>query len=345
MDGSGLDVVTGAFSYTGAGIARLLLRQGRCVRTLTSHPSRSGVDARVEVYPFRFDDPDALARSLEGVDCLYNTYWVRFARGDTTFEGAIERSGVLFRAAQLAGVQRVVHVSVTHPDVNSSFPYFRGKAVVEQMLADTCSSWAVVRPTIIFGPGDILINNVAWLLRRLPVFAIAGDGTYRVRPVHVDDVAALCARLGQVEQLRIVDAVGPDTFTFEELVLEIREAVGSRSLIVHVAPRSARFAASAIGLIVRDVLITDHELGGLMSEKAFSDAPETGTLRFADWVGESGSNWDVATRPRSAATSRDCTGRRPGWERLLRQIPRRRSPRSNGRHDRGRKPERDSTQR
>ena len=290
MDDGGLDVVTGAFSYTGAGIARLLLRQGRRVRTLTSHPSRSGADAKVEVHPFRFDDPDALSRSLAGANCLYNTYWVRFARGDTTFETAIERSGVLFRAARRAGVRRVVHVSVTHPDVNSSFPYFRGKAVVEEMLADICSSWAVVRPTIIFGPGDILMNNVAWLLRRLPVFAIAGDGTYRVRPVHVDDVAALCARLGRVAELHTVDAVGPDTFTFEDLVRKIRKAVGSRSPIVHVAPRTARFAAGAIGLVVRDVLITDHELGGLMSEKAFSDAPQTGTLRFTDWVEESGSD-------------------------------------------------------
>ena len=290
MDGSGFDVVTGAFSYTGAGISRLLLSQGRRVRTLTGHPSRSGTDARVEIHPFSFDDPDPLARSLEGADCLYNTYWVRFARGEISFEGAIERSGILFRAAQRAGVRRVVHVSVTHPDVDSSFPYFRGKALVEQMLSDTCSSWAVVRPTIIFGPGDILMNNVAWLLRRFPVFAIAGDGTYKVRPVHVDDVAALCVRLAQVERLSTVDAVGPDTFTFEDLVRQIREAVGSRSRVVHVDPRLARIAASAIGLIVRDVLITDHELGGLMSEKAFSDAPATGTLRFADWLGESGSD-------------------------------------------------------
>jgi len=284
MNCSGFDVVTGAFSYTGGGIARNLLRAGRRVRTLTSHPSRPGADPRVEVHPFRFDDPDALTRSLEGADCLYNTYWVRFARGDTSFERAIERSGLLFRAAQRAGVRRVVHVSVTHPDLDSRFPYFRGKAVVEQKLAETCPSWAVVRPTVIFGAGDILMNNIAWLLRRFPVFAIPGDGRYRVRPVHVEDVAELCMNISQGEEPMTVDAVGPDTFTFDELVRQIRGAVGSRSRIVHVDPRVARLAASAIGLVVGDVLITDHELGGLMAERAFSDAPTTGTLRFPDWV-------------------------------------------------------------
>ncbi len=288
MSDGGLDVVTGAFSYTGGGIARSLLRGGRRVRTLTGHPSRAGADPRVEVYPYRFDDPDALARSLEGADCLYNTYWVRFGRGDTSFEKAIDRSGLLFRAAQQAGVRRVVHVSVTNPDVDSEFPYFRGKAVVERMLAETCESWAVVRPTIVFGPGDILMNNVAWLLRRFPVFAIAGDGTYRIRPVHVDDVGDLCAQLGRSDELATVDAAGPDTMTFEDAVRQIRAAVGSHSPIVHVSPWVARLAASAIGLAVRDVVITDHELGGLMSEKAFSDGPTTGERRFADWVRAAG---------------------------------------------------------
>lgn len=288
MNGSGFDVVTGAFSYTGSGIARRLLQEGRRVRTLTGHPAGPGADPRIEAHPYGFEDPDALVRSLEGADCLYNTYWVRFTRGDTSFEGAIERSGQLFRAAERAGVRRVVHVSVTHPDAGSRFPYFRGKAIVEQMLAETCASWAVVRPTVIFGPGDILMNNIAWLLRRFPMFAIAGDGTYRVRPVHLDDVAELCVKLSQVDEPMTVDAVGPDTFTFEELVRQIRGAVGSRSRIVHVDPRVARIAAAAIGLVVRDVLVTDHEIGGLMTEKAFSDAPTTGELGFARWVREAG---------------------------------------------------------
>jgi NADH dehydrogenase len=288
MSDEGFDVVTGAFGYTGGAIARELLRTGRRVRTLTGHPARPGANRSVEVLPYAFDDPDALARSLEGADTLYNTYWIRFDRGDERFERAVDRSGRLFHAAERAGVRRVVHVSVTNPDAASPFPYFRGKALVEQALASTCDSWAVVRPTVVFGPGDILVNNIAWLLRRFPVFAVPGDGTYRVRPVHVEDVAELCVELASGVGSTTVDAVGPDTLTFDGLVERIRDGVGARCRIVHVHPRMAALAASAIGLVVRDVLVTDHELGGLMSEKAYSDAPTTGRVRFAEWLRDAG---------------------------------------------------------
>jgi uncharacterized protein YbjT (DUF2867 family) len=283
------DVVTGAFSYTGAAIARHLLGQGRRVRTLTGHPDRPvPFSGDVEVHPYAFGDPDALRRTLEGADTLYNTFWVRFDRGAVSFEGAIERSRILFEASRDAGVRRVVHVSVTNPDPESRFPYFRGKAQVEQILASVAASWAVVRPTIIFGPGDILMNNIAWCMRRFPVFAVPGDGTYRVRPVHADDVASLCFEVaGNAENLT-VDAVGPDSMTFEEMCLTLRDGVGSSTRFVHVPPKAARAAAAAIGAMVGDVLVTDHELGGLMAEQAWTDGPTTGNRRFSDWVGEEG---------------------------------------------------------
>ena len=286
---TGFDVVTGAFSYTGNAIARRLLQDGRRVRTLTAHPDRpSPIAGRVEVAPYAFDDLDALIRSLEGASTIYNTYWVRFDRGDVSFDRAIENSKTLFHAAREAGVGRAVHLSVTKPSKDSPFPYFRGKALVEQALAESGLSHVVVRPSIVFGRGDILMNNIAWLLRRLPVFAIPGDGRYRVRPVYVGDVAKICVEAAQVSEDLTIDAVGPETMTFQEMVLNIRAAVGSRSRIVHVPVSVARVVAGGIGLIVRDVLITDHELGGLMSELATTDGSATGRIRFSDWIADAG---------------------------------------------------------
>jgi NADH dehydrogenase len=132
------------------------------------------------------------------------------------------------------------------------------------------------------------MNNVAWLLRRFPVFAIAGDGRYRVRPVHVDDVANLCVEAAGRGDTFTVNAVGPETMTFEQMVLRIRSAVGSRSRIIHVPTGAAKAAAAVVGLAVRDVVITDHELGGLMSELAYADGPPTGQTRFSDWIVEEG---------------------------------------------------------
>ncbi len=190
----GFDVVTGAFSYSGAAIASELQAAGRRVRTLTGHPGRAPADTSIEVRPLDFADPAALAESLRGARTLYNTYWVRFAHGQVDHPAAVTHSRVLFQAAAEAGVQRIVHVSITNPSADSPYPYFRGKAAVEQALRDLGVSHAVLRPAILFGGHGVLINNIAWLLRRLPVFAVGGTGEYRIRPIHVDDLARLAVR-------------------------------------------------------------------------------------------------------------------------------------------------------
>src|SRR5207302_939707 len=214
------DVVTGAFGYTGRHITGLLLARGRRVRTLTGHPPRSSPFPSIDVEPYRFDDPVELRRALSGARTLYNTYWIRFERGDRTFEEAVRNSRALIRAAQEAEVRRIVHISVTKPVEGSRrrLPYFEGKLRVEQDILESDLSWAIVRPTVVFGDGDILMNNIAWLLRRFPVFAVPGDGRYRVRPVAVRDVARLAVEAGEADDKRVEDAVGPDTYTFEEMV-------------------------------------------------------------------------------------------------------------------------------
>ncbi|MEO8107980.1 MAG: NAD-dependent epimerase/dehydratase family protein [Actinomycetes bacterium] len=283
-----LDVVTGAFSYTGRAIARELLQRGRRVRTLTGHPHRPGSLPGVEAHPFNFNNPEALMESLAGATTLYNTYWVRFDRGSITFDRAVENSATLFRAAREAGVERIVHVSVTNPSQASRFPYFQGKAEVERLLVESHDSWAVVRPTVTFGPGDILMNNVAWLLRRFPVFAIPGDGAYRLRPVHVADVATLCVEQGLGGPNEAIDAVGPTTYTFQELVETVRRAIGSHAWLVRVPPKVAMLGATAAGLLARDVILTDHELGGMAAEVAYSSAPTSGSRAFEDWLAAEG---------------------------------------------------------
>lgn len=288
MDESAFDVVTGAFSYTGRAIARYLIARGRRVRTLTGHPRSDPELPEVEASPYRFDDPAALAAALRGAEVLYNTYWVRFPRAPVSFEGAVENSRVLFRAASAAGIRKIVHVSVTKPSLDSRWPYFRGKALVEASLRDSGVPFAVVRPRVVFGEGDILINNIAWLLRRFPVFCIPGQGDYRVRPVHADDVASVCTEAAAGPSGVTTDAVGPETLTFEEMVGAVRAAVGVRTRLVHVPPSLIPALTRLIGLAVRDVLLTPHELGGLMAELSMTEGPSTGAIRFSEWVAQHG---------------------------------------------------------
>jgi NADH dehydrogenase len=285
-----VDLVTGAFSYSGSQIAKRLLETGRRVRTLTFHPHRPHpLQGSVQALPYQFDDPEALTRSLEGVSTLYNTYWVRFERGSMTFIRAVANSKALFDAARRAGVARIVHLSIANPSIDSPLPYYRGKALVEQALAAAGVPHSIVRPTWIFGAGqDILANNIAWILRHMPIFALPGDGKYLVQPVHIDDLAHICLGAAQGAGNQVSDAAGPDTLSFEELVRAIRSALGRNTPIVHAPPGAMAILARMLGFVVRDVVLTSDEIRGLTAGLLVSHQPALGHTSFIEWLNESG---------------------------------------------------------
>lgn len=283
-----LDVVTGAFSYSGAAIARRLLADGHRVRTLTGHPGRGPAGPPIEVRPLDFGSATELRASLSGAHTLYNTYWVRFAHGKVSHDAAVANSRLLFTAAASAGVQRIVHVSITNPSLASADSYFRGKAQVEHALAESGVAHAIVRPAVLFGGDGVLLNNIAWLLRRVPVFAIGGRGDYRLRPIHVDDLATLCTDLGAREDTVTLDAVGPESLTFRQLVQAIRTAVASHALVLPVPAAAVPVLASLLGLVLRDTLLTADEYRSMAAGLADSAAPATGTTSVTEWIREHG---------------------------------------------------------
>ena len=286
-----MNVVTGAFGYTGKYIARRLLSAGETVATLTGNPGRaSEFGHAVKAFPFRFEEPEAMAASLAGARVLYNTYWVRFDRRDATHERAVKNTIALIRAAKMAGVQRIVHISIANPDVNSGLPYFRGKALVEEEIQRSNMSYAIVRPTVIFGTEDILINNIAYLLRKLPVFVVPGSGQYRLQPVYVEDVAEIAVEAARRPENMTVDAVGPETFRFEQLVRLVAEAIGSGSRLLNGPSWLSLLAAQVLGLALSDVVLTRDELDGLMANRLVSEHTPTGHTRFSHWISANGAS-------------------------------------------------------
>ncbi|MGH7764719.1 MAG: SDR family oxidoreductase [Candidatus Dormibacteraceae bacterium] len=281
----GFDVVTGAFGFTGRFITRRLLAEGRRVRTLTNHPGRPGAeDIKVDVAPLQFEDRPALVESLRGADVLYNTYWVRFRRGKMSFGHAIANTRILLGAAVEAGVRKVVHISVSNPAEDSPLDYYAGKARTEAIVRDSGLRWAIVRPTLVFGAGDILLNNIAWLLRRMPVFVIPGLGHYRVQPVAGEDVAEIATWAAEQTDNMTVDAAGPDTVSYVDLVESIAVAVGRRPRFVYMSPRTTIFAGRIVSRFVNDVLLNEQELEGLMQELLVTEERARGTRRLENWL-------------------------------------------------------------
>ncbi len=282
---SNLSVVTGAFGYTGKYIAQRLLDRGDTVRSLTRNPaSFSPFGDRVERHPLDFDDSEQLARSLEGADTLYNTFWIRFSRGPVDHDLAVRNTMNLVDAARNAGVRRIVHISITGASGDSPLPYFRGKGQVESYIRQSGLSYSIIRPTVIFGVEDILINNIAWFLRRFPVFPVAGRGDYPLQPVFVDDVAHLAVESSIGDDSAVLDAVGPETFTFKDLVRQIRRTTGGRAVVVSLPPPLVLASAQMMGLAVRDVVLTREEIDGLMSGHLVSQSPPTAQTRLTDWM-------------------------------------------------------------
>ena len=279
------DAVTGATSYTGRFIAERLAGEGRTVVDLTRSPHiPHPLGERVTSAVLDFEDPDRLARALDGVNTLYNTFWIRFERGHTTYPWAVESSRALFAAARRAGVRRIVHISVINAAHDAPTAYFRAKATVEDELIGSGVSYAIVRPTVTFGPGDILLNNLAWTLRRLPVFGIPGAGRYPIQPVHVHDIADIALRAGSTAGETVVDAAGPDVFSFREFVGVVRRAVGSRARLAPVPVAAALIAARLIGLVVHDVVLTRDEVTELQAGLMRSGTRPMGTIRLAEWL-------------------------------------------------------------
>ncbi|MCP3935938.1 MAG: NAD(P)H-binding protein [Actinomycetia bacterium] len=278
------DLVTGATGYSGAYVSERLMNDGRSVRTLTRDPG--AVSGPIEAFAYRFDDPDQMREAFDGVDTFYNTYWVRFGRGSFTHDDAVANSIALVDAAARAGVRRIVHVSIMNPSVDSQYTYHRGKALVEQAVQASGMQYAIVRPSALFGGSDILLNNVAWLLRRLHVFAVPGDGNYPIRPTHVEDLADLMVALGASSDPVIRNAGGPETFAFGDLVRMIRDAIGVRALVMNVPKSVSLPMIRIVNCITRDVTLHREELDALMDGLASCDGEAAGHRHLSDFLAD-----------------------------------------------------------
>lgn len=277
--------VTGAFGYSGRYITERLLAAGHGVITLTNSVKRENpFGERVKAFPFNFDHPERLTETLRGIDVLINTYWVRFNHRLFTHRQAVTNTKILIQAAKDARVRRIVHVSITNPDIQSNLTYFSGKAEVEAALTSSGVSYCILRPAVLFGKEDVLINNIAWSLRSFPMFGVFGKGDYKLQPINVDDLAAAAAQKATSESNETVNAIGPETFTYRELVEMIERTIGVKRLVIGVPPLLGYWACRITGLFVRDVIITRDEIRGLMENRLCVDAPPLGSTKLTEWV-------------------------------------------------------------
>ena len=285
MSSTPLHAVTGAFGFSGKYIARRLLDRGQRVITLTNSIDRANAFGG-EFLRTRSTSTDLTSWCGRSLASTCSTIPTGCASTTALHPRRCRRNTlVLFDAASrpaYAARPRQHH----QPSEDSPLEYFRGKARLERGLRESGLSYAILRPTVLFGKEDILINNIAWALRRLPVFGVFGDGSYRLQPIYVDDLAeSVCGwRRGAGEH--VVNAIGPETFTYRGMAETIARLIGVRRPILPVPPALGYLAGRAIGAFTGDVIITREEIAGLMAGLLCVDTPPTGTTRLTDWITE-----------------------------------------------------------
>ncbi|HBL16787.1 MAG TPA: epimerase [Elusimicrobia bacterium] len=278
-------VVTGGFSYIGSAVAAECLRRGFSVHTLTNRRPPDGT--RLTRSELRFD-PEYLAKELAGATAFINTYWIRFPWAGLGFPAAVRNSAMLIDASARARVGRIVHVSVSNAPGADDLDYYAGKAAVERLVRNAGIAYAIVKPTLVVGPADVLTNNIAWLLRRFPVFLLPEGGSYRLQPVTLPDAARLIVEAALETRNLEADAAGPEVFTFAGYVRQIAAACGLRRVFLPAPNPVVLGALGLLGLMLRDRVLTRDELVGLQREMLFSKTPALGRESVSAWLRASG---------------------------------------------------------
>jgi len=277
--------ITGAFGYSGKYISEKLLGENYQVKTLTNSPHKHHpYKDKIEIAPLSFDNKDLLVKNLSGYDVLINTYWVRFNHKKFNHQGAVKNTKILFDASKEAKIKKIIHVSITNPDINSELEYFKGKAILEEYLKSLDINYAIIRPAVLFGKEDILINNMAWFVRNLPVIGVFGDGNYKLQPIHVEDFAKLIINRINVDKNVILNAIGKETYTYKQLLLAIMSGIDVHKKIINVNPLVGYWAGKIIGFLKNDVFITKEEIKGLMQNKLYVNDKPIGEISLQEWI-------------------------------------------------------------
>src|SRR5690348_15138954 len=227
--------VFGGTGFLGRRIVRHLHDVDFAVRIASRHPDRgrslfSRDVSRIEPVGADVNDDASVAAAVSGVWAVVNAVSLYVEHGRCTFQSVhVEAAKRIAVLARQAGAETLVHISGIGANAGSASPYIRSRGEGEAVVLDAFPSAKLVRPAVMFGPGDAFLTPLLAMLRRLPIFPMFGSGATRVQPVYVEDVAEAVVRILRAPAAsQLYELAGPRVYTYQELLRAIAASAGTR---------------------------------------------------------------------------------------------------------------------
>ncbi|HSA78438.1 MAG TPA: complex I NDUFA9 subunit family protein [Nitrospirota bacterium] len=268
-------LVTGGSGFVGGHLIRRLRQEGLPVRALARHPDRVQPlkDLGVEVVPGDISNKVSLEKAAEGIERVIHLVGIIQETPGVTFRGVhVEGTRNVIEAARKAGVRHFFHQSALGTRPGAKSEYHRTKWEAEELVRQSGIPHTILRPSLIYGPGDKFTIRLSEMLRRAPVMPVIGSGKYRVQPIYIDDVVSCMVKvvIGDAFLNEIYEIGGPDQLTYKEVTAAIAEAMGLKRPAVHVPLFFVKPIAHALETVLSNPPLTTDQLIMLQEDNVCS---------------------------------------------------------------------------
>ena len=260
-----LVLVTGSTGFLGRRVVTELLGKHHSVRCLVHNPGGERIfpGRAPDVYYGNVNDMGAISEAAQGVDVAIHLVAVIRERQQTTFQ-SVNHLGTanVVTAAKQAGVKHFIHVSANGVTADRRFRYLYSKWLGEQEVINSGLPFTILRPTIMFGPGDEFLNTLAGFAKLLPIAPIAGAGRNMYQPIAVEDAARCLALSVDREDLigKVLEIGGPERISYNDIASIVAQALGKPRWRFHVPLWSMYLVASVMQLIQPRPAVTIDQL-------------------------------------------------------------------------------------
>ena len=259
-----ITAVTGATGFVGSHLVRRLLRDRHQVRALVRKPTdRWANQPGVTLVEGSIDNVAAMTDAFRGADCVYHLVGLIAETRTQTFETTVVGgTRNVVQAAVAAGAGKLVYLSAMGTEAEALSRYHRTKYEAEQTVIGSGLPYVILRPSVIYGPGDGFVSLLAKLIRRSPVTPVFGSGRYQLQPVYIDDMTEIMTRALTSKSVlgQIVDCGGPEKLEYVSILDHIGAVLGKRRFRLHLPMAAARLMAVVLETFLRPAPLTRDQL-------------------------------------------------------------------------------------